>query len=85
VAEVQQQLHLITTKGAQAMTEKLDVYSRVTDKIIAEIERGNLTWLQPWQAGGHKAGPVARPLRRRHSLSWRQCFDAVGGGNREGL
>jgi antirestriction protein ArdC len=23
---------------------------------------GNLTWLQPWQAG-HKAGPVSRPLR----------------------
>ncbi len=63
MAEVQQQLHLKTTKGAQAMTEKLDVYSRVTDKIIADIERGNLTWLQPWQAGGHKAGPVTRPLR----------------------
>ncbi len=31
------------------MTEKLDVYSRVTDKIIADLERGNLTWLQPWR------------------------------------
>ena len=45
------------------MTEKQDVYSRVTDKIIADIEAGNLTWLQPWQAGGHKAGAVSRPLR----------------------
>ena len=45
------------------MTEKLDVYSRVTNKIIADLERGNLTWLQPWQAGGHKAGAVSRPLR----------------------
>lgn len=44
------------------MTEKLDVYSRVTDKIVADLERGNLTWLQPWQAG-HQAGPVSRPLR----------------------
>ena len=44
------------------MTEKSDVYSRVTDKIIADLERGNLTWLQPWQAG-HKAGPISRPLR----------------------
>jgi antirestriction protein ArdC len=43
------------------MCEKLDVYSRVTNKIIADLERGNLTWLQPWQAG-HK-GPVSRPLR----------------------
>jgi antirestriction protein ArdC len=39
------------------MTEKPDVYSRVTVKIIADLERGNLTWLQPWQAG-HQAGPV---------------------------
>ena len=44
------------------MTETLDVYSRVTNKIIADIEAGNLTWLQPWQAGGHKAGAVSRPF-----------------------
>ena len=44
------------------MTDKSDVYSRVTDKIIADLERGNLTWLQPWQAG-HKAGPISRPRR----------------------
>ena len=45
------------------MSETHDVYSRVTNKIIADIEAGNLTWLQPWQAGGHKAGAVSRPLR----------------------
>ena len=44
------------------MTEKQDVYTRVTRKIIADLERGSLTWLQPWQAG-HQAGPVSRPLR----------------------
>ena len=44
------------------MSEKLDVYTRVTNKIVADLERGNLTWLQPWQAG-HRAGPVSRPLR----------------------
>ena len=43
-------------------TEKSDVYTRVTTKIVADLERGNLTWLQPWQAG-HQAGPVSRPLR----------------------
>jgi antirestriction protein ArdC len=43
-------------------TSKLDVYTRVTNKIVADLERGNLTWLQPWQAG-HQAGPVSRPLR----------------------
>jgi antirestriction protein ArdC len=44
------------------MTDKLDVYSRVTNKIVADLERGNMTWVQPWQAG-HQAGPVSRPLR----------------------
>ncbi len=44
------------------MTEKADVYTHVTAKILADLERGNLTWLQPWQAG-HQAGPVSRPLR----------------------
>jgi antirestriction protein ArdC len=44
------------------MTEKAEVYTRVTNKILADLERGNLTWLQPWQAG-HQAGPVSRPLR----------------------
>ena len=44
------------------MNEKQDVYSRVTNKIIADLEKGNLTWLQPWQAG-HVAGSVSRPLR----------------------
>jgi antirestriction protein ArdC len=44
------------------MTETADVYTRVTNKILADLERGNLTWLQPWQAG-HQAGPVSRPRR----------------------
>ena len=54
--------NLKTKKKGDTMSEKLDVYSRVTNKIIADLERGNLTWLQPWQAG-HQAGPVSRPLR----------------------
>ena len=56
--------------------EKLDVYSRVTNKIVADLERGNLTWLQPWQAG-HKARPISRPLRASGK--------AYRGGNGEGL
>jgi antirestriction protein ArdC len=45
------------------MSDRPDVYTRVTNKIVADLERGNLTWLQPWQAGRHQAGPVSRPLR----------------------
>jgi len=44
------------------MSEKQDVYCRVTDKIVADLEKGIKPWLQPWQAG-HVAGPVSRPLR----------------------
>jgi antirestriction protein ArdC len=44
------------------MSGKPDVYSQVTNKIIADLERGNLTWLQPWQAR-HAAGEISRPLR----------------------
>jgi len=44
------------------MTNTLDVYSKVTNKIIADLERGNLTWLHPWQSG-HAAGHISKPLR----------------------
>jgi antirestriction protein ArdC len=39
-----------------------DVYSRVTAKIIADLERGVRPWLQPWNAE-HAAGRITRPLR----------------------
>jgi antirestriction protein ArdC len=41
---------------------KRDIYTQVTDQIIAELERGVLPWRKPWSAG-HPAGPVSRPLR----------------------
>ena len=44
------------------MNTKLDVYSKVNNKIITDLEHGNLTWLQPWQSG-HAAGHISRPLR----------------------
>jgi antirestriction protein ArdC len=39
-----------------------DVYTRVTDAIIADLEKGVRPWLQPWNAA-HAAGPITRPLR----------------------
>lgn len=39
-----------------------DVYSRVTDKIVADLERGVRPWLKPWNAE-HAAGRITRPLR----------------------
>jgi antirestriction protein ArdC len=39
-----------------------DIYSRVTDKIVNDLERGVRTWLKPWSVE-HSAGRITRPLR----------------------
>jgi len=44
------------------MTEKQDIYTRVTKKIIADLEQGVRTWLKPWNAD-HLAGRIAKPQR----------------------
>ena len=41
---------------------KADVYTRITDKIICDLEQGERTWLKPWNAE-HAAGRITRPLR----------------------
>ncbi len=38
---------------------RLDIYARITNQIIDQLEAGVRPWTQPW-AGGH---PVTRPLR----------------------
>lgn len=43
-------------------TEKQDVYTRITSKIIASLEQGVRPWIQPWNAE-HAAGKITRPLR----------------------
>jgi len=39
-----------------------DVYTRITDKIIADLEKGVRPWMKPWSAD-HAAGRITRPLR----------------------
>ncbi len=39
-----------------------DVYQTVTDRIIADLEQGELTWVKPWSAG-NTAGRITRPQR----------------------
>ena len=43
-------------------TARDDVYTRVTDAIITELEKGVRPWLKPWNAE-HMAGKINRPLR----------------------
>lgn len=43
-------------------TKRIDLYSRVTNAIISDLEQGVRPWLKPWDAE-HAAGRISRPLR----------------------
>lgn len=43
-------------------THQADVYTRVTDRIIAALETGTRPWMQPWEAGKQDRQPLL-PLR----------------------
>ncbi len=44
------------------MTQKNDIYTIVTQKIIADLEKGELTWRKPW-SDANLSSHVMRPLR----------------------
>jgi antirestriction protein ArdC len=41
---------------------RTDVYDKITNQIVAELEKGVRPWLRPWNAE-HAAGRITRPLR----------------------
>jgi antirestriction protein ArdC len=41
---------------------RADVYQKITDQIVSELERGVRPWFKPWSAE-HAAGRITRPLR----------------------
>ena len=41
---------------------KTDIYQKITDQIVSELEKGVRPWLKPWNAE-HAAGRITRPLR----------------------
>ena len=41
---------------------RTDVYQRITDQIVSELERGVSPWLKPWNVE-HAAERITRPLR----------------------
>lgn len=44
------------------MAKRPDIYTRVTAKIIADLEAGTQPWHKPWNTE-HLAGRISRPLR----------------------
>jgi antirestriction protein ArdC len=41
---------------------RADIYTRVTDRILADLEQGVRPWIKPWNAE-NAAGRITRPLR----------------------
>ena len=41
---------------------RTDIYTRITEKIVEELEKGVRPWVQPWRTS-HTAGRITRPLR----------------------
>ena len=50
------------SKSTTTPTPREDVYSRVTARIVADLEQGTRPWLKPWSVT-HTAGRITRPLR----------------------
>lgn len=44
-------------------TDRQDIYTRITDKIVADLEQGVRPWLRPWSAA-NTDGRIMRPLRQ---------------------
>lgn len=42
--------------------DRQDIYTRVTNRIIQDLEKGVRTWTKPWNAE-HTDGKISRPLR----------------------
>jgi antirestriction protein ArdC len=43
--------------------DRQDIYTRVTNKIIADLENGNLTWVKPWKTSNGFGDCLSLPLR----------------------
>lgn len=50
------------SKTSTATSPREDVYTRVTARIVADLEQGARPWHKPWNAE-HTAGHITRPLR----------------------
>jgi cystathionine beta-synthase len=75
-------------------TDRKDVYTWVTDRIISDLEQGVRTWLKPWHAE-HAAGRITKPFSYKvegigedflpEAYDWSVIDDVVSVGDRESL
>ncbi len=65
-----------------SQSPKTDVYARVTDQILKDLERGVRPWMKPWTVANAE-GRISRPLRHNGTpyrgmnvlLLWGQAID----------
>jgi antirestriction protein ArdC len=43
-------------------SDRADIYTRITEQIVAALEKGVRPWVQPWSAG-NTVGRITRPVR----------------------
>jgi antirestriction protein ArdC len=48
------------TYTARTEKERKDVYTRVTERIISDLEQGVRSWMKPWHVK-HTAGKINHP------------------------
>ena len=48
--------------NSKASRPRVDIYARITDRIVADLEQGVRPWVQPWSTR-NTAGRITRPLR----------------------
>lgn len=48
--------------GKKENSSRADVYARITETIVAQLDKGVRPWIQPWSAR-NTAGRITRPLR----------------------
>ena len=58
--------------------ERLDVYTRITDKIIADLEQGVRTWMKPWNAGNTAGRIITASASQRDAVFGDQHPYALG-------
>ena len=57
----------------RSASPRADIHTRVTDRILADLEQGVRPWFKPWNAGNTKGR-----ITRRKSLS---CSRAAAAGS----
>ena len=43
-------------------TNRVDIYARITDRIVKDLEQGVRPWMKPW-SDANTTGRISRPVR----------------------